>query len=126
MLKYFLILLPFTFPFPFLNPFSPLLLLYPTLSSPSSCSVFFSPSVFLSLILRHLPHLSIRSWRSVSAIITMQSCSLSERLTARASRRSSSSRNRSCKRCALSWRTRGKPCWVSQKPPSAVSSHSLL
>ncbi len=41
-------------------------------------------------------HLSSRSWRSVSAIITMQSCSLSERLTATASRRSNSSQNKSC------------------------------
>lgn len=60
-----------------------------------------------------LCHPSIRSWRSVSAIITMQSCSLSERLTARASRRSNSSQNKSCKHSALNWRTRAKPCWVS-------------
>lgn len=60
-----------------------------------------------------LSHLSIRSWKSVSAIITMQSCSLWERLTARASRRLNSSQNKSCKHSALNWRMRAKPCWVS-------------
>lgn len=59
------------------------------------------------------PHPSIRSWRSVCAIITMQSYSLSEKLTARALRRWNSIRNKSFKPCALNWRMRAKPCWVS-------------
>lgn len=58
-------------------------------------------------------HLSVRSWKSASAIITMQSSSLSERLTARVSRRLNSSQNKSCKHSALNWRMRAKPCWVS-------------
>lgn len=58
-------------------------------------------------------HRSIRSWRSVSVIITMQSYSLLERLIARASRRLNSSQNKSCKPSALNWRMRAKPCWVS-------------
>lgn len=79
---------------------------------PNRCSFLLSPFPLFP----HLPVspcLSFRSWRSVSAIITMQSCSLSERLTARASRHSNSSQSKSCKRSALSWRTRAKPCWVS-------------
>lgn len=59
------------------------------------------------------PHPPTRSWRSASAITTMPSCSPSERLTVTASRRSSSSRNRSSKHSALNWRMRAKPCWVS-------------
>lgn len=59
-----------------------------------------------------IPRLSIRSWRSVSATITMWSCSLSERLIVRASRPSSISQSKSCKHSALSSRTRAKPCLV--------------
>lgn len=89
----------------------------PTLCFPLSSSLsFFLPSFLSSSLVplasHHPSHLSIRSWRSVSAIITTQSCSLSERLTARASRRSNSSRSKSCRRSALNWRTRAKPCWV--------------
>lgn len=53
-----------------------------------------------------------RSWRSVCVTITRPSCSRSERLTVRASRRWNRSRSRSCRRCASSWRTRARPCWV--------------
>lgn len=109
-LKHCITSLPILFPLP-------LHLLLPHLETPHLqmilfplpiCALSFCPSA-----VSHCP--STRSWRSASAITTTPTCSPSERLTATASRRSSSSRSRSSKHSALNWRMRAKPCWVSSR-----------
>lgn len=78
-----------------------------SLGFPAQLSLSFPP--FLSFVCFFV---FFRSWRSVSVSTTTPSSSRCERPTGTAWRPSSSSRSRSCRRSASSWKTRARPCWV--------------
>ncbi len=83
--------------------------------------------IFLSLFTSESVRVHLcRSLRSVSNRNRERSYTLWEMSTDRPWKSFGSSRTRSCRHCALSWRMRAKPCWVSHALTLTTAPHTSL